>query len=183
MCADNQRGPAVCKMTHGVFLAGGFSVHVDHGCIASHAQRAGFQFAIGCGKRIVHRVHEYPAHQVHHQDARAVPAFKQIGAASGCAMGIICGPDQAWLALNEDECFLLVPGMIAQGHAICAGLEEFVADLFGNAETAGCVLAVDDRRNRAASAGAGRAGVRASLSRPVRPTISPMKRRRRDIGC
>ena len=46
-------------------------------------------------------------------------------------------------ALNEHQRLALVPGMIAEGHCVCAGVEEFVEDRLGDTEAPGRVLAID----------------------------------------
>ena len=60
------------------------------------------------------------------------------------AGGIIGGPDEARLPLDEDERFALVEGVIAERHRVDADGEEFLEDRFGDAEAACGVLAIDD---------------------------------------
>src|SRR6185295_1923167 len=47
-------------------------------------------------------------------------------------------------ALDEHERLALVPGMIAAGDRVRAGVDQFLIDRLGDAEAAGRVLAVDD---------------------------------------
>src|SRR5262249_52887675 len=53
-------------------------------------------------------------------------------------------PDEPRGPLDEDQCLLLVPGMVAQSHRVRARIDEIAVDRFGDAEPAGRVLAVDD---------------------------------------
>ena len=55
------------------------------------------------GERIVERIHEHPAHHIDDQHLRAVGRFDQVRAAARRAGGIVGGPDQARLALDEDQ--------------------------------------------------------------------------------
>ena len=77
------------------------------------AERTGGQLALERGEGIVERVHEDPAHGVDDQDARAVPRHEEAGAAARRAGGIVERPEQARLALDEDERLALVEGMVA----------------------------------------------------------------------
>ena len=77
--------------------------------------------------------------------SRAPFAFSTIDAPRpGRAGGIIGRPDQARLALDEDERLALVEGVIAERHRVDADGQELLEDRFGEAEAAGGVLAVDD---------------------------------------
>ncbi len=48
------------------------------------------------------------------------------------------------MPLAEDHRLLLIPDVIAGGHYIGAGADRLEKDVFGDAEPAGCVLAIDD---------------------------------------
>lgn len=48
------------------------------------------------------------------------------------------------MPLAEDHRFLLVPDVVAGGHHVGAGVDRLEEDVFGDAEAAGGVLAVDD---------------------------------------
>ena len=56
----------------------------------------------------------------------------------------MAGRIEARLALDEDERFALVEGVIAERHRIDADGAEFLEDRFGEAEAARRVLTVDD---------------------------------------
>ena len=103
--------------------------------------------------------------------------LEQRGAAAGRARGIIDRAHQARRALDEDERLALVPGMIAERDGVGAGVDEVVVDRLGDAEAAGGVLAIDhDEIELPARTRPGRRSTTAL--RPVRPTMSPMKRMR-----
>ena len=129
-------------MAHGVFLARGLAVDVDERGVAGQPERAGAQLPLHPREGIVQRVHEDPAHDIHHQHAGAVLGLQQIGAATGRACGIIQWADEARLAGDEDQRLLLVPGVIAQGHAIGAGLDDLPTDGLGDAEAPRRVFAI-----------------------------------------
>ena len=119
-------------------------MHVEHDGVGAGLERAGGEFALDRGERIVERVHEDAAHGVDHQRALAVLGVDQSGAAAGRAFGIIDRADQARRALDEHQRLALVPGVIAERDGVGAGIDQFVVDRFGDAEAAGGVLAVDD---------------------------------------
>ena len=52
--------------------------------------------------------------------------------------------DQARRALDENQRFLLIPGVIAERDRVGAGIEQFLIDRLGDAEPAGGILAIDD---------------------------------------
>ncbi len=106
-------------------------------------QRARRKLAIDRGERIVERVHENAAHGVDEQDARAALGFAQGRAVAWRTGGKIDRAKQLRRAFDEDERFLLIPGMIAAGDGIGACIDQFAIDRFGDAETAGGVLAID----------------------------------------
>ena len=118
-------------------------MHVDHDGVGAALQRAGRQFAVDDGERVVERIHEDAAHRVHDQDARAVPGLDHGGAAPGRAGRIIDRTDELRRAFDEHQRFALVPGVIAERDRVHAGIEEFVEDALGDAEAAGRVLAVE----------------------------------------
>ena len=118
---------------------------VDDDCIGLLAERAGGEFLLGGLERIVEiRVHEHPAHDVADEHARAVARDIEACAATRRALGIVGRPKETVLARGEGERLALVPDMIAGGHDIGAGRDRLAKDLFGDAEAAGRVLAVDD---------------------------------------
>ena len=64
-------------------------------------------------------------------------------AAAGGAGRIVDRPDEFRRALDENQRFLLVPGMIAERDGVGAGVEQFGVDRLGDAKAAGRVLAID----------------------------------------
>ena len=106
-------------------------------------ERTGRKFALDRGERIIERVHEDAAHGVDDQHARTVSGFDQRDTAPGRAGGIVDRAKQLRRALDEDQRLLLVPGMIAAGNDVDAGIDEFLVDRFGDTEAAGGVLAID----------------------------------------
>ena len=96
------------------------------------------------GEGIVERLHEDAADAVDHQRALAVLGIDQCGAAARRALRKIRRTDQTRCALDEDQRLALIPGMVAERDGVRAGIEQFMVDRFGDAETAGGVLAVDD---------------------------------------
>src|SRR5690606_4362356 len=60
------------------------------------------------------------------------------------AGGIIGGAQELLVPVGIDHRFLLVPHVIAGGHHIGAGIDRLEENIFGYAETAGGIFAVDD---------------------------------------
>ena len=129
-------------MSHRLLLAGRLGVDVDDDRIGGLLERTCRKLALDRGKRIIERVHEDAAHGVDDQHARAVLGFDQRHAAAGRAGGEIDRAKQLGRALDEDQRLLLVPGMIAAGHRVGAGVEELLVDRLGDAEAAGGILAI-----------------------------------------
>ena len=100
------------------------------------------------------------------------------GAAAGRAGRIVDRADQPRRALDEDQRLLLVPGVIAERDRVGAGVEQLLVDRLGDAEAAGGVLAVDDDEIELPVARPGRGSRSSTIARPLRPTMSPMKRMR-----
>ena len=95
------------------------------------------------GERVVERVHEHPPHHVDDEHTRAVAGVDQRGATARRAGRKVDRPQQPRLALDEDQRLLLIPRVVADGHDVGAGIEEFLVDRLGDAEAAGSVLAID----------------------------------------
>ena len=62
----------------------------------------------------------------------------------GVPFGKFGGADQLRRALDEHQRLALIPGVVAERDGIGAGVEEFLIDRLGDAETAGGILAIDD---------------------------------------
>ena len=145
MRADDNAGAAVAEIAHRLLLAGGLARACRRGWRRRRERNAqARQFAVDRGERIVQRIHEDAAHGVDDQHAPAVLGLDQRGAAARRAGRIVDRPDQPRRAFDEDQRFLLIPGMIAERDRVGAGLDEFVVDRLGDAEAAGRVLAIDD---------------------------------------
>ena len=129
-------------------------------------KRAGRELGVDGAERVVELGHEDAAHGVDHQHVRAVRRLDQSRAAARRARRIVDRAQQPVVALDEDERLLLVEGVVAERHRVGAGLQQLLEDRLGDAEAAGRVLAVDDRRNRARSAAAGRAAPRSPPGGP-----------------
>ena len=110
---------------------------------ASRSGQASSSRPTAC-ERIVERRHEDAADGVDDQRALAVLGVDQRCAAAGRSLRKIRGPDQARRALDEHQRLALIPGVVAERDRVGAGIEEFLVDRLGDAETAGGVLAIDD---------------------------------------
>ncbi len=110
---------------------------------AFFASGQAIKLALDSGERIVERVHENAAHGIDDQRPRAVLRFDHGRTAARRAGRIIDRTDHARRAFDEDQGFLLVPGVIAERHCIGAGFDEFLIDRLCDAETAGRILSVD----------------------------------------
>ena len=141
--ADHQAGAAVAVEAHRLLLARRLAVHVDDDGVGHALERAGGKLALDRRERVVERVHEDAAHGVDHQHARAVARLDQRRAAAGRAGREVDRAQQPRRALDEDQRLLLVPGMVAAGDHVGAGIDELLVDRLGDAEAAGRVLAVD----------------------------------------
>ncbi len=89
-------------------------------------------------------MHEDAPHDVGNEDAGAVAGEIDAGALARRAFREIGRPEEAVGARREFERLALVPDMVAGGHHVGAGRQRLAIDLFGDAEAARCVLAVDD---------------------------------------
>jgi len=119
-------------------------VEIDHDRVRRLAQAAGIEFAIEAGERIVERRHEHAADGVDDERALAVPGFDQRRAAAWCPLRKIRRANQPLGAFDEHQRLALIPSVIAERDRIGAGIEQFLIDHFGDAETAGRILAIDD---------------------------------------
>src|SRR5262249_36199936 len=78
-----------------------------------------------------------------HEHARAVLRLDHAGAATGRAGGKVDRTQEPGRALDEHQRPALIPGMVAAGDYIGAGVDQILVDRLGNAEAACRVLAVD----------------------------------------
>ena len=90
------------------------------------------------------RMHEDAAHDVGDQHASAIAGIKQPGALAGCAGGIVGRTQELIVPRAEGNRLLLVPDVVAGGHHIGTGIDRLEIDVFGNAEAASGILAIDD---------------------------------------
>ena len=140
--ASETRPSTKCAMR--LFFARRLGVNVEDDGVGGEAERTGGQFLLDGGERIVERVHEDAAHDIHHQHALALGRLIQPGAAPRRARRIIERPQHMRRPLDEHQGLALVEGVVAERDAIDPGVEEFLRDGLGDAETAGGVLAIGD---------------------------------------
>src|SRR5665213_1659008 len=76
MRADNQTRAAVAEMAHRHFLRCRFCVHVHHDGVGALAERAGIEFGIHRGERIVLRFHEHAAERADDQNVLAAARLR-----------------------------------------------------------------------------------------------------------
>ena len=100
------------------------------------------QFRLGGAEGVVQGVHEQAAHDVDHQGAAAVPELRDVGAAAGGAGREVGRADDPRLGFEEGDDLPPVPGMVAEGDHVGAGLQEGPGHVGGEAEAVGGVLAV-----------------------------------------
>ena len=112
------------------------STAAPSGCLASSPSSAPNGSLVGA--------HEQPSDDLHDQHLAAVRQPQQGAAAPGRAGQHVERPDQARVLVDVADQLALVEDMIAGGDQIGAGGVEILADLGGDAEAAGGVLAVDD---------------------------------------
>ena len=160
--ADHEAGAAVAEVAHALLLAGRLAMDVDDDRVGVALERAGGKLALDRRERIVERIHEHAAHDVDHQHAGAVLGVDQRGAAAGRAGRKIDRAQQLRRALDEHQRLALIPGMIAAGDDVGAGVDELVIDRLGDAEAAGRVLAVDGDEIELPVADQAAAGARAA---------------------
>ena len=114
--------------------------------MASAASRSG-QASISramVGEGIVERRHEDAAHGVDDERALAGLGVDERRTAAGRASRKIGGPDQPRRALDEHQRLALIPGVVAERDGIGAGVDQFLIDRLGDAESARGILAIDD---------------------------------------
>ena len=128
MGADDQACLAVDEMAERPFLARRFGVDVDKRGVEALSERTEAELALDDRERIIERVHEDAAEDIHDQEPRALRALDHRGAAARRAGGIVGRPDQARLALDEDQRLALVEGVIAERHRIDADGAEILED-------------------------------------------------------
>jgi hypothetical protein len=80
--------------------------------------------------------------RVDYQHVGTVRRLEQAYTLSRRALRKIERPQQTVLTFDEDQRLALIPDVIAGGDNVCAGIEKLIRDDFGDAEAAGCVLAV-----------------------------------------
>src|SRR5262249_9631875 len=90
------------------------------------------------------RIHEEAAHHIDYEDPAPVRRRVEAGAAPRRPGREIDRPQQLRMAIDEADGFPLVPDVVAGADHVDAGGIEVLADLLGDAEAGGGVLAVDD---------------------------------------
>jgi hypothetical protein len=144
MGADDEAGAPSRWWANACFSLVASAWNVDHDRVGLLAERAGGEFAVDGRERIVERIHEDAAHDIDDKHPAPLRATTRLAPRPGVPGGKVGGPDQARLPLDEDERLALVPDMIAERDDVGACVDEVLADLLGDAEAAGGVLAVDD---------------------------------------
>ena len=142
--ADHEARAPVEKMPHRLFLARRLRMHVDHDRVATRAERAGRDLALGGPERVVGEPHEDAPDEIGDENPRACLRLDDRRASSGRAGRPIRGAQQTRLTLDEDERLALIPGMVAKRHRIGARFDELGADRLGDAGPARRIFAVHD---------------------------------------
>src|SRR5207247_7502280 len=139
--ADHGAGAAVQVPPHRRLLGGRLGVHVAEDHLRVRMRR---EDGVGRPERVVQRVQEDPADQVH--DEHIVPAgLDHAPALAGCRGRVVRGSqDVLHVRQLADELFL-GEDMVAAGDHVSARPLELSRDLGRQAEAPGCVLAVEDR--------------------------------------
>ena len=104
----------------------------------------GTQLPFHACKRIVQCRHEDAAHDIHHKHPGSVVRLEQARPHTGSTGRIVGWAQEPAIALDKHEGFALVPGVIAECHHVCTGIQQSVKNRFRNAEPAGGVLSIDD---------------------------------------
>jgi hypothetical protein len=142
--AGDEADAAVDVIAEGLLLARRLGVEVDDRRVAARAERAEGELLVDALEGVVERVHEHPPQQIDHQRLSAGRGLDHGDAAPRRALGVVGRAQQPRLAVDEDERFALVEGVVAERDRVDAGGEERVADRLGDAEAAGGVLGVGD---------------------------------------
>ena len=93
-------------------------------------------------ERIVDVEHEHPAHEADYADRSAVARTCEVTAIARHAGRVVGRPQETRLGSDVVERLLLVPDVIARGHHVDAEVEDLLANLARDTETAGRVLRV-----------------------------------------
>src|SRR3546814_221046 len=112
---------------------------IDRGAEAVARQLRG-----DAGEGVVEVLHEQRAHDIQHQHLLAAPGLEHAAAAPGRAGRKVVRAQQARLAGDVGHHLALVPAMVAAGDDVGPGFEKLAADLVGDTEAGGRVLAVHD---------------------------------------
>jgi len=142
--ADNKADPPIDERAQGLLFAGRLGMEIDDDGIGRVPQGAGNQLLLDSPERAVHLRHVDPAQRVHDKYLCPIARFIKPRAPARRSRRKIDRPDQPVLALDIDERFLLVEGVVAERHRIGPRIEKLHVDLLGDAEPAGRILAVDD---------------------------------------
>lgn len=145
MRTDDEAGAAVDEMAEALLFAGRFRMEIEDDRIRLLAERTGVEDRLSRLEGIIEfRMHEDAAHDIGNQNAGAVAGKEQVGTAAGRAGRVVGRAKKLVVPLAEDHRFLLVPDVIARGHHVGTGVDRLEEDVFGDAEAASGIFAVDD---------------------------------------
>ncbi len=139
--AEHGADAAVEIEAQGLLLAGGVGVEIHHHHLDVAAQLG--QQAVGDAKGRLEIAHEHPPLEVEDGHRHAGGGLADVDASAGVAFGIVGGAQQARLAVEQLDAFLLVPDVVAGGVAVDRQVGDLGHHLGGDAEAAGGVLDVD----------------------------------------
>ena len=144
MGAGDEGDAPVEDVPHGHLLAGRLGVDVDDDGVDGGADAVILQRLFRRRKRVVERIHEQPPHHLHHHHPAAAGGGINVGAETGRPLRIVERTEQARVFGDVADGLPPVPDVVAGGDGVGAGLVERPADLLGDAEAVGGVLAVDE---------------------------------------
>ena len=101
---------------------------------------------LGSKEWILEVGHKDPALEVEHRINRLVRKLKHSAALTGRARRVIERTDEASLFFEQQVDFFLVPKMVAAGHHIHPGRENFFGGFDGNTRAAGAIFGVRNNR-------------------------------------
>src|SRR5215468_7279144 len=177
MRADDEARAPIAEVAHCLLFARSLAMDVDDDRVCRLLQWADGKLPLNRRERVVERVHEDAAHCIDDEYARAILGLDQRDTATGRAGGIIDRAQQLRRPFNENQRLLLVPGVITASDHVDTGIDEVLVDGFGDAEAARGVLAIERDEIEFPSLHE-RAEALEQIARPLRPTISPIKRMR-----
>ena len=144
MGADRHRHSSVHHMAQRHLFRRGLAMDIQQDRRDAAAQAVFRQHLFDGSEGTVERIHEQPRHHVEDHDLLPAAAGEDVLAAPRCAFRVIARPQEPRVAVDMGQDLAVVPAVVAAGDDIDARGVELFADLAGDAEAAGRVLAVDD---------------------------------------